>query len=207
MNVVPSVFAEYNSMTSAGAPVDLTSRRTSYTLDGNTVTRNPILSAEQAANYTIENVLGGTDTWQPTLYTEQAAAPAITGEGSTITWDNNNYVLCWAVFINDVFQTFVTENYYHYPMPIGTMSSNSLILSFTVRAANEMGGLGAPSNTYEYTPTGIDNPKQKSEIVSQRFFTPEGREIASPQSYKGVVIVRSVYANGETGSEKVINVK
>ncbi len=61
MNVVPSLFAEYNSKTASGALVDLSGRRTTYTKNGTTVRLNPVLSASEAAKYTVENVLGGSD--------------------------------------------------------------------------------------------------------------------------------------------------
>ncbi|MBN1309740.1 MAG: hypothetical protein JXA18_17600, partial [Chitinispirillaceae bacterium] len=53
MNVVPSLFAEYNSMKADSSPVDLSGRRTTYSKDGTTVTINPVLSADQAAKYTV----------------------------------------------------------------------------------------------------------------------------------------------------------
>src|SRR5512133_2403616 len=59
MNVVPNVFAEYNSKTISGTTVDLKDRRTTYSIDGTTVKLNPVLTAAQAATYTIANVLKG----------------------------------------------------------------------------------------------------------------------------------------------------
>ncbi|MFG6687087.1 pectinesterase family protein [Mariniflexile sp. HNIBRBA6329] len=139
MNVVPFRFAEYNSLSSSGIEVDLSQRRTDYTKDATSVTLDPTLDESEAAQYTIENVLGGSDTWQPTLATEQAPAPVISISGSTLTWDDSNYVLGWAVFKDNVFQDFVTSN--SYAIPGGTSTG-----VYTVRAANAMGGLGISSN-------------------------------------------------------------
>lgn len=62
-----------------GDPVDLSQRRTEYykTVDGEKVwgTAKAVLTAEEAAEYTIQNVLGGNDNWQPELLTEACAAP------------------------------------------------------------------------------------------------------------------------------------
>ncbi|MBV5342592.1 hypothetical protein JZU68_02915, partial [bacterium] len=136
--------------TSTGAIVDLSMRKKSFTYNNVTTPVNPYLTAEQAATYTVENVLGGSDAWQPKLYTDQASAPVIAASGNTISWADNNYVLCWAVFKNNIFQKFVTTNSY-------TVHANTLTGSmFTVRAANEMGGLGAVSNALEYNATGIE---------------------------------------------------
>lgn len=138
----PSVYAEYNSLTSSGVAIDLSGRRTTYNYTnggGGTVMLNPVLTAGQANTYTIENVLSGTDTWQPTLFTEQAAIPTITKLASTLNWNIDDYVLGWAVFKDDVFQDFVTSN--SYTIPGGTSTG-----IYTVRAANAMGGLGVSSN-------------------------------------------------------------
>lgn len=208
MNVVPAVFAEYNSVTSSGVAVDLANRRKSYTKDGNTVTLNPILSPAQAANYTVDNVLGGSDNWQPQLYTDQASVPVISFVNSALPetsgeliWDNNDYVLCWAVFKDDVFVKFVTEN--RFPISISETEGK-----FTVRAANEMGGLSEKSNVYAFGQgTGIDNVKNDAQLIRQDYYTVDGKAISSIAGYRGIVIVRSVYSNGEVTTEKVINLK
>lgn len=138
MNVVPFRFAEYKSLTSSGIEVDLSQRRTDYTKDATSVTLDPTLDEVEAAQYTIENVLSGTDTWQPTLFTEQASVPVISKSGSTINWDNDDYVLGWAVFKDDVFVDFVVTNSYD-------ITGNTTGI-YAVRAANAMGGLGLSSN-------------------------------------------------------------
>jgi pectin methylesterase-like acyl-CoA thioesterase len=142
----PSVFAEYNSVTSSGATVDVSSRMTTYTYNGVSTSMTPVLTAQQAANYTIDNVLAGNDAWQPTYYTDQLESPAITGTNRTINWADNNYASCWGVFRNGIFVQFTTTN--SYTIPANTVSGSV----FTVRAANEMGGLSTVSNSYTYIP-------------------------------------------------------
>jgi len=186
MNVTPAVFAEYNSMTASGATVDLSSRRSSYTLNSNTVTISPVLTSEQADQYTLANVLGGTDTWQPNLYTEQAAAPTISVVGSKLNWDDSNYVLCWAVCKNGSFVKFVTTN--SYDIPAGT-ADNTV---FTVRAANEMGGLGIQSNPITFVATGLQ--KVVADVVSKQYFSLDGRSLVAP--VKGMNIIRTRYSDG-----------
>jgi len=198
MGVVPGLFADYNSVTSSGTLVDLSARKKVYTYNGVSTTVNPYITAEQAATYTIENVLGGTDSWQPKLYTDQAAVPVIAGNGTSISWADNNYVLCWAVFKDDVFVKFVTTNSYTVP---STVTSGN----YTVRAANEMGGLSAASNAYAYTSAnGIYNPNGQSELIEQTYYTFDGRKIRRLEGYKGTVIVRSVYADGRVETSKII---
>lgn len=82
----PKRFAEYNSYTSTGSVVDLKDRKKVYdaydSKDGdnyvnrrNETAGDPILTAEEAATYTIETVMGQDDDWDPTAATEQASAP------------------------------------------------------------------------------------------------------------------------------------
>ena len=198
MNVVPAVFAEYNSMTTNGAAIDLSGRRTTYTKDATTVVLNPVLSAEQAASYTIENVLGGTDTWQPKLYTDQAAAPVIAGDERVISWTNSDYVLCWAVFRNNQFVKFVTTN--SYTIPEATTSGSI----YTVKAANEMGGLSQNSNPYEYVKTGIYTQPENTALIDRKFYSAEGKQIINLTGYSGFIIVRSVYADGSVITDKIL---
>lgn len=144
MNSVPQVFAEYQSKTGSGSLIDLSSRRTTYSKDGTTIQLNPVLSQSQANQYTVQNVLGGNDNWQPQTYTQQLAAPTIRQEGTTITWEDNDKALCWAVFKNGTYLANVTTNYFD-------ASSNANGDQITVRAANEMGGLGPSSNVLKFS--------------------------------------------------------
>lgn len=139
MNVVPSVFAEYNSKAASGSLVDLSGRRTSYTLKGTTVKLSPVLSADQAAKYTVANVLKGSDNWQPDNLAKQVSAPVVRREGTTITWNNDDNALCWAVFKDGKYYKCVTAN--------SCDIASAPKAKYTVRAANAMGGLGPASDT------------------------------------------------------------
>lgn len=147
MNVVPAVFAEYNSRNASGAAINLNNRRTTYTKDNNTVKLNPVLTAAQAANYTINNVLSGTDNWKPNQLTIQVNAPVVRLEGMTLKWDDDENVLCWMVFKDNKYYKCVTSNNCD-------IKTSDLKSKFYVRAANSMGGLSSKSNTVEATGTG-----------------------------------------------------
>src|SRR5574344_42849 len=140
MNSVPQVFAEYNSKDGSGNTVDLSKRRTTYEKDGNTVKLNPVLSANEAAKYTVSNGLKGTDKWDPAALAKQVDAPIISQNGKLLTWKNNDKALCYVIFIDGKYKSNVTTNSYD-------ISSISIGSKITVRAANSMGGLGAASNT------------------------------------------------------------
>lgn len=192
----PALFAEYNSITSTGTPVDLTMRRSLYQ---STIVVNPVLTATQAATYTVDNVLAGTDAWQPRVFTDPATIPSISGNGKTITWANNNYVLCWAVFRNNQFVTFTTATTY-------TIPSSVISGTYTVRAANEMGGLSDNSNDYKYSEITTDiNPVNESrKIVSTTYYTADGRQVYSLPAYTGTIIIKTNYDDGSTKTSKMI---
>lgn len=136
----PEVFAEYNSTDKNGVPVDLKSRK--LTFDGGTQ-ESAQLTEAQVAELTIDNVMGGSDGWNPLTYTEQAQAPAnVRIEGTTLTWDDSNYVLCWAVCKNGKVVYFTIEP---------TCTVDDTTAAWSVRAANEMGGLGEATEAVEST--------------------------------------------------------
>lgn len=170
MNVVPSLFAEYNSKTASGTPVDLSGRRTTYTKNGTTVRLNPVLSASEAAKYTVENVLGGSDNWRPAKLTEQVSAPVVTIDGSTLKWNDDENAMCWVVFKNDAFYKCVTA----------AQCDIDSKAKYTVRAANSMGGLGASSNTINASVTlcslSVSVPKGHGTV------TPSGGSFPKDQS-------------------------
>lgn len=139
MNSVPKVFAEYQSKNTAGALMDLSKRRTSYTKGATTVTLNPRLSDPEAANYTVANVLAGTDNWQPQSLAQQVDPPVIRQEGTSLLWEDNTNALCWAIFKNGQYLANVITTSYD----VSLLASGDVL---TVRAANQMGGLGASSN-------------------------------------------------------------
>ena len=138
MNSVPKVFAEYKSVNGSGAAVDLSKRRTSYTKDATTVTLKPVLTDAEAAQYTVANVLSGSDNWQPQALAAQVAAPTATLEGNTLRWNDDAKALLWAVFRNGKYLANVTTNSF-------VLTSPTKGDTLTVRAANEMGGLGLAS--------------------------------------------------------------
>jgi len=133
MGTLPTHFYEYNSMNANGEAIDLSVRGNSPT---STNSYTPVLTDAEAARFTVENVLGGTDSWLPTELAAQVAAPAITlGEG-TLAWSAVEDASSYVVLLNGSYLANITSTDYAVTTP-GL---------YTVRAANEMGGLGAVSN-------------------------------------------------------------
>lgn len=136
----PKRFAEYNSVAADGTAISLDGRKTTFVKkdkEGNIIathTNNPVLTAEEAAKYTIATVMGGDDNWNPQAICAQAAAPAdVRLKGKKLVWKDDDNALLWAVVKNGNVVAFTTKPYY---------KVDDTGASWAVRAANEMGGLG-----------------------------------------------------------------
>ncbi len=113
MGVIPALFAEYNSMTASGQTIDLSNRRSSFTTSGGSTTSGlqTVLTTEQASQYTMSNVLTGTDSWDPTLLTETTEAPAnVKMNNGTLSWDATNYAICYTILRDYAVIGFTTNN-------------------------------------------------------------------------------------------------
>lgn len=153
----PKRFAEYNSFLSSGTSIDLSGRRTEWTDgSGNKHSNDPILTLDDVQSMSLANVMGQDDDWDPTALTEQASAPAnVKIEGSTISWDNSDYVFCWVIFKNGEYAGNTTET---------SFSIDDANAAWTVRAANEMGGLGEAAKAT--VSTGINEVTKTGDTVS-----------------------------------------
>ena len=201
----PKRFAEYNSYTSTGSVVDLKDRKKVYdaydSKDGdnyvnrrNETAGDPILTAEEAATYTIETVMGQDDDWDPTAATEQASAPSnVKLNGTTLAWDNNDYALLWAVCKNGKVVDFTIKP---------TYLVDDASATWSVRAANEMGGLSEA--TAAVLSTGIHNIASAADaaVIKTAIFAADGTQLSNLQ--KGINIVVKTLADGSKKTSKVI---
>ena len=135
MSNIPTHFYEYNSMDKNGNALDLSVRGNS---PSSTNHYTPVLTDEEAQKYIVENVLGGTDSWLPTEQTVQVAAPVVTLSGNELSWPAVADARCYVIFKNGEYYANQTGTSYSL-----TEDEEGL---YTVRAANEMGGLGAAAS-------------------------------------------------------------
>ena len=211
MNVVPSAigwnemsggfpkrFAEWNSTTSTGSVIDLSTRKNTFDayderkeviVDGQKTyeytnrrneTNNPELTPAEAAEYSDMSKMFGE--WEPTLLTEQAPIPQnVRQNAKVLEWDNSDYALLWAVVKDGNIIGFTTTNSYE-------MTEDG---TYSVRAANEMGGLSEASAEVEATgiTTGIQTVKSDSEtpVMTDDIYTLQG--IRVDKARKGLYII------------------
>lgn len=202
MNVVPSAegwnemsggwpkrFAEYNSVTEKGTAISLANRKTTFG-DGTHTPNNPVLTKDEADFYTIENVLGGSEGWDPTSSTEQASAPKdVVISNGKITWADSQYVLLYAVCKNGNVVDFTTENHYDNADATNTWS---------VRAANEMGGLGEA--TVASTTSAVKELNNGIVEVSAKYYSLDGTQVSS--HYQGTVVKVMTMSDGSVKTIK-----
>ena len=191
-HIAPKLFAEYNTMDADGQPVDLNNRRTTYMVDedklapgeSSPVTRQAILSAEEAAKYTYEAVIFGNDDWNPRKFFEPVEAPAeVVYANGKLTWKAVPYAICYLVIDaegNVVGMTKVNE---YAIAEAGT---------YTLRSVNEYGSLGERTNfeVTEAMTTGIQAEKNiQVPFVETQVYDLQGRKMADSQLQRGIYLL------------------
>ena len=139
MGGLPALWADYNTVDANGNPVDLSQRESYYYYtDSNTGQKvekfnvKNYLTAEEAAQYTIKNVCGSTDNWQPDLMCEACDAPMVTGEDGRLTWNAVPYAICYVVTKDGEVAGVTTDTSFN-----GYTDGDK----WQVQAVNEYGGL------------------------------------------------------------------
>ena len=191
-HIAPKLFAEYNTMDADGQSVDLNNRRTTYKVDddklapGETspVTRQAILSAEEAARYTYEAVTSGNDDWNPRKFFEPVEAPVeVVYANGKLTWKAVPYAICYLVMDAEGNVVGMTKDAAYAIAEAGT---------YTLRSVNEYGSLGESTN-FEVTETMITGI-QAEKIIQVPFgetqvYDLQGRKMADGQLQRGIYLL------------------
>ena len=191
MGGLPALWAEYNTVDKDGNPVDLSQRETYYYywIDKEAGTKAEVfnvkntLTAEEAAEYTLKNVMGGTDNWQPDLLCEACDAPVVKASGSQLTWEAVPYAICYVVTKNGEVVGFTKETTFN-----GYTQSDT----WQVQAVNENGGLSQKAKAN--ATTAIANISTAAPKQPEHIYTIDGCQ--TNQLQKGINIIRT--ADGTT---------
>ncbi|MBO6099118.1 MAG: hypothetical protein J6P01_03145, partial [Prevotella sp.] len=140
---------EYGSTDGDGTLLDLSMRSLRASSPG-AGSYSAVMTPAEAAEYTIHNALGGADGYDPTLYTAQIsmADADLTSVDRSLSWNEQSEALCYFIFRKnttggyDLFAVTADSSYELDDSQIGKV--------FIVRAANQRGGLGEPSNEFTY---------------------------------------------------------
>ena len=193
MGGLPDLWAEYNTMDKNGNPVDLSNRNTYYyrTVDGvkeEHWTEKAVLTDEEAAQYTVRNVLSGNDNWEPTLMTEPCDIPIPTISSDKLKWNAVDYAICYVVSRGDQVIGFTTDCEYTVPQA-GV---------YKVQSVNEFGGLSKAATAIS---TSIESVNKDVTVVNVQFYSIEGVQLKEPQ--KGINIICSTMNDGTIKTEKI----
>ena len=192
--------AEWNSMTASGSQIDLSSR--TKVLGGNP--NDPVLTAEEALEIgNLHNMFGD---WDPTLLTEQAPVPAnVTIDGNTLSWDNSDYVLCYAICKDGDVVAFTTENTFDVSTLTADAGAKALAAesatAWTIRAANEMGGLSEASEKATEG-TGIRQLDAAANTEKTDFYNAAGQKVSAHTH--GILLKVQTLKNGQKVATKVV---
>ena len=147
---------------------------------------NIILTAEEAATYTLDAVFGD---WKPANLASQTTATAATLGNDKLSWTGDAQM--YLVAKDGKFFALTTEK---------SVNLNGEKGTFTVRAANQMGGFGATANSVS---TGIHNiATATAAVIKTAIYAADGTQLSNLQ--KGINIIVKTLADGSKKTSKVI---
>lgn len=147
---------------------------------------NIILTAEEAATYTLDAVFGD---WKPEAKAAQATATVTTLKDGKLSWTGDAKM--YLVAKDGKFYTLTTEN---------SLTVNDNKASFTVRAANDMGGFVTANGTVS---TGINSTMAtEATAIKTAIFAADGTQLSNLQ--KGINIIVKTFKDGSKKTSKVI---
>ena len=217
MGGLPSLWADYNTVDANGNPVDLSQRQDTYyytqyykMVDGEKViatsrpeasdmpnwteekvygTAKNYLTDEEAAQYTIKNVMGGDDNWQPDLLCEATEAPAPVFNDNTISWDEVPYAICYVVTRGDEVVAITTETSVDVNAVVcakgsAALGTNDSEEPYKVQSVNEQGGLSKFGIATDAT--ALNAVSAAKSAKSNVYYNIAGQRVNS--SFKGMVI-------------------
>ena len=186
MNVVAKNFFEYNTVDENGKVISPAENIVKFTKDKEVSEYNTIITAEKAAEFSLDKVFNN---WKPADLAAQKSATAATESNGKLAWEGDAQM--YIVLKDGKFFAMTAEKSLGIAGATGTWS---------VRAANEMGGFGKMTSVV----TGIKNIAAADEAatVSTAIFSISGTQQNSLQ--KGINIVVKTLADGSKKTEKVI---
>ncbi len=187
MNVVAKNFFEYNTLDEDGKVISPAENIVKFTKDKEVSEYNTIITAEKAAEFSLDKVFTN---WKPADLASQTTATAATLSNDKLSWTGDAQM--YLVAKDGKFFALTTEK---------SVNLNGEKGSFTVRAANQMGGFGATANSVS---TGIHNIASATDaaVIKTTIFAADGTQLSNLQ--KGINIVVKTLADGSKKTSKVI---
>lgn len=183
MGGLPVLWADYNTTDINGDPVDLSNRRDTYYYTDDNGEKvygkaKNFLTPEEAAQYTVKNVLSGNDNWQPEAITEACGKPEPKIDGGMITWEPVPYAICYIITKDGQVEGFTTTCRCEYEEGA----------EYTISAVNEY---GSPSEAAVPSVTdGINAIHEGNALTGSPIAIYDAAGKLTDDSHKGLKIVR-----------------
>lgn len=186
MNVVAKNFFEYNTVDENGKVISPAENIVKFTKDKEVSEYNTIITAEKAAEFNLNKVFTN---WKPADLASQTTATAATLGNDKLSWTGDAQM--YLVAKDGKFFALTTEK---------SVNLNGEKGTFTVRAANQMGGFGATTNSVS---TGIRNiTSATAAVIKTAIYAADGTQLSNLQ--KGINIIVKTLADGSKKTSKVI---
>ena len=186
MNVVAKNFFEYNTVDENGKVISPAENIVKFTKDKEVSEYNTIITAEKAAEFNLNKVFTN---WKPADLASQTTATAATLGNDKLSWTGDTQM--YLVAKDGKFFALTTEK---------SVNLNGEKGTFTVRAANQMGGFGATTNSVS---TGIRNiTSATAAVIKTAIYAADGTQLSNLQ--KGINIIVKTLADGSKKTSKVI---
>ena len=184
MGGLPELWADYNTVDADGNPLDLSQRESYYYYidrsTGNKVEKFNVknfLTDEEAAQYTLKNVMGGEDNWQPNLMCEPCDKPVVKSDGKKLMWEPVPYAICYVVTKDGVVVGFTTETSFD-----GYAEGET----WHVQAVNEYGGLSAKADVNS-SATNISESSSPAKSGIDAIYSISGTRMSAPRQTVNIV--------------------
>ena len=178
-------FGEYNSVNANGTAIDLSQRKTSF----KGVANNPVITADEAANYRPEAIFTGA--WKPFTTSEQKEVEEGSAklENGVITWKAVEGATSYAIFKNNELLAIVEGTSYTLEHPAASRGSEPTTTAdeYTIRAINAMGGMGEPVVIIDSSATAINGINATENNNEKVIYNLQGVRVNTAQ--KGVYII------------------
>lgn len=196
MGGLPVLWADYMTTDAKGNLLDLSQRRDTYyktDSEGNKTygTAKNFLTDAEAAQYTVKNVLSGTDSWQPKLVTEACEAPKVSLKDGYLSWEAVPYAICYVITKDDIVVGFTTETTFAYEA--GSQ--------YKIQAANEYGGL-SQATLYSEESNAIVDDFNVNDMTIEGIYSLDGKKVRTMQ--KGVNLIRYIASDGSAKVVKIL---
>lgn len=192
MGAYPIQMAEYNTMDAEGKTVDLSQRKTAFTVDGQTKEcSKAVLSLIEASNYQLDYILRGDDEWDADWTAFILPAPQLFRHDDKLTWNDPSGFAVAFLLIIDGQATVTTDRECAY-------QGHETI---SVQAISAFGVLGEQITDKQASTDIASVNSDYREVIRRQYFNASGQPVN--RLCHGVTLICETLSDGTIRSSKV----